>query len=189
MEQRPSWEVTSSSVSQEIPCILWNQKVHYRIHNSPIVNNINSVRALTSYFLKIHFKLSTRLRLGFPSSLFPSGSRTKACRHFAEYRSSQLMHLLSQSTALLSICNFQVPRTLINFPAEFAAKKMEYELTANKQMKYFVNTRAVLGRFARSTWTRARLRVQVESGHLGTFIALNEPYSVSICSRCQLSCT
>ena len=90
MEQCP-WEATSSSVSQEIPSILWNPKLHYRIHNSPIVNHINqinSVRALTSYFLEIHFKLSTHLRLGFPSSLLPTGPPTNPCRHFAEYRSS-----------------------------------------------------------------------------------------------------
>jgi hypothetical protein len=35
MEQRPSWEANSFSVSQEIPRILWNPEVHYSIHNSP----------------------------------------------------------------------------------------------------------------------------------------------------------
>jgi hypothetical protein len=31
MEQSPSWEADRFSVSQEIPGILWNMKVHYRI--------------------------------------------------------------------------------------------------------------------------------------------------------------
>jgi len=35
MEQSPSWEANWFGASKEIPRILWNLKVHYRIHKSP----------------------------------------------------------------------------------------------------------------------------------------------------------
>jgi hypothetical protein len=35
MEQSPSWETNWFSASQEIPCILWNLKVHYHIRKCP----------------------------------------------------------------------------------------------------------------------------------------------------------
>jgi hypothetical protein len=35
MEQSLSWEANWFSASQEIPRILWNLKVHYRIHKCP----------------------------------------------------------------------------------------------------------------------------------------------------------
>jgi hypothetical protein len=46
-----------SSDNQEIPCILWNTEVYYRIHNGlppvPILNQIIPVYASLSHFLKI----------------------------------------------------------------------------------------------------------------------------------------
>jgi hypothetical protein len=76
MEQSPSWEANRFSVSQKIPRILWNPKVHHRIHMCPppvlILSQFDSVHNPTSHFLKIHLILSTHLRLGLPSGLFPS---------------------------------------------------------------------------------------------------------------------
>jgi hypothetical protein len=72
VEQSPSWEASRFAASQEIPRILWNPKVHYRIHKFPlpvcISIQLSPVHTPTSHFLSILI-LSSHLRLGLPSGL------------------------------------------------------------------------------------------------------------------------
>jgi hypothetical protein len=86
MQPNSSWKSNSCSASQEILIILWNSKVHYRVHNSLpipvlILSQMNAVHTLILFF-KIHFNVILHLGLGLPSGLFPLGFPTKSMYAF-----------------------------------------------------------------------------------------------------------
>jgi len=85
MEQSPSGEANLFSSSQEIPRILWNPKVHYRMHKCPppvpILSQLDPVHAPQPNSWRFILILSSHTRLDLPSGLFPSGFPTKnLCR-------------------------------------------------------------------------------------------------------------
>jgi len=74
MEQTTSSEANRFSVSLEIPLILWNRKVHYRIHKCPppvpTLSQINPVQSAHPTSCGSILILSSYLRLGLTSCLF-----------------------------------------------------------------------------------------------------------------------
>ena len=61
IEQTPSWEAYRFSANQEISRILWNSKVHYRIHKCPprvpTLRQLDPVHTPTFHFLKTHVNI------------------------------------------------------------------------------------------------------------------------------------
>jgi hypothetical protein len=83
MEQSALWEATGSTVSEEIPCSLWNLKVLWHVHNNTalvsIVNYMNPFSAILSFCFKLHYDVTLPFNLGLRmlNSLFSLDFPTK----------------------------------------------------------------------------------------------------------------
>jgi hypothetical protein len=81
MELSPSWEATSHAATQEFPKILWNPKVYCYVYKSlplvPILSQINPVHPPHSLSIRPIKILTSYLRLGRKTGLFPTGVPNK----------------------------------------------------------------------------------------------------------------
>jgi hypothetical protein len=72
MELRPSWEAASRSATHEFSNILCNPKAHYGVHKSPPLAPVLQSIPTHHISLRSILILSSHLRIGLPSGLFPT---------------------------------------------------------------------------------------------------------------------
>jgi hypothetical protein len=89
MELSLSWGATTCSTTQDLPSILWNLKLHYRVLESPplalMLRQTIPVHTSHSVSLRSISTLFSHLCLSFPSGLFASGFHTKSSIHYFMY--------------------------------------------------------------------------------------------------------
>jgi hypothetical protein len=109
MQHNPSWESSRFSSSQEIPRILWNQKVHHRTHKCPppvpILKQLDSGHVLTSHLLNIRLTQAPNTPSTKASRALYRLLTLQAPKHLAPYTGSK--HSKHQSISRL----IQAPNT------------------------------------------------------------------------------
>ena len=112
MQQSPSREANMFSAIQEIARILWNPKVHYRIHKCPppvsILNQNDQAHPSHPTSWRSISILFSHLSLGLPCGLFPSDSPTKILYIYIYIYNHYFIWQLLRANSCLFVCAISI---------------------------------------------------------------------------------
>jgi hypothetical protein len=116
-ELSPSWGATNCAATQELPSILWNPKVQYRVHRSPslvpILSHINPIHTIPSYLSKIYFNFvhgltswasQWSLSSGFPTNILCAFLFSPFVLHSPPISSFELIKLINTLLGKGKLC-------------------------------------------------------------------------------------
>jgi len=131
MEQSLSWEANRFSACQEIPCILWNTEVYYRVYKFRppvlILSQINPLKAPDPTSWISNVVLSSLLHLGFPSGLFPSVFPIKTL--YASHLTPHVLHVTSVPFfSIILVAHYTLSGSLSRCPSRFVRRGAEKNL-------------------------------------------------------------
>jgi hypothetical protein len=121
-ELNPSWETANCGAIQELPSILWSQKVYHRVHKSPplvpILSQIDPVHTFLSYLSKIYFNncpptyvlvfLVVSFLLAFPSISYTDFSSSShlcyiPCPSVTQFTGQKIKHTSSPENVFIIV--------------------------------------------------------------------------------------
>jgi len=148
MEQNPSWEANRFSASQEILRILWNPKVHHRIHKCPppvpILSQLDPVHVMSLFRFLVRTKVSNQVRDKCSWRVTQPVFTESSCQHLAQPPSWRTTPCLLSAIAYSIYSQLHSTFEAVPPSATWGRAMPFTETHLSRQILYVIRTRNIL---------------------------------------------